>query len=84
MSVTMAIHELKDHLSGVIARLAETGEEIEITKHGRVVAVLMPPRPTGVVLGLGSRVDGRAPSVDDLRWTTEELAEMTGGPVFPE
>ena len=83
MTVTMAIHEIKDHLSSVIARLAETGEAVEITKHGRVVAVLVAPRSTGVVLGLGTRPDGRAPSMDDLRWSVEELQEMFGGSSFP-
>ena len=84
MSTSMPIHEIKDHLSSVIARLAETGEAIEITKHGRVVALLMPPRPTGVVLGLGSRPDGRSLELDELQWSPEELEQMFGGPVFPE
>ena len=79
----MAIHEIKDHLSSVIAQLTETGEEVEITKHGRVVAVLMPPRRTGVVLGLGARPDGQTPTVDDLRWIDDELHGMFGGSTFP-
>jgi prevent-host-death family protein len=83
MTVTMAIHEVKDHLSRVIAELAETGEEVEITKHGRVVARLVPPRPTGVVLGLGARPGVGAPDVDDLRWSDDEIAEMLDGPVSP-
>ena len=83
MTVTMAIHEIKDHLSSVIAQLAETGEEVEITKHGRVVARLVPPRPSGVVLGLGARLDGRTPSMEDLRWDDEDLADMLGGSTFP-
>jgi prevent-host-death family protein len=83
MAVTMPIHEIKDHLSRVIAELTETGEEVEITKHGRVVARLVPPHPTGVVLGLGARPAGSTPSVDDLRWTDDELDEMLGAPVDP-
>jgi prevent-host-death family protein len=83
MTVTMAIHEVKDHLSRVIAELAETGEEVEITKHGRVVARLVPPRPTGVVLGLGARPGAGVPSVEDLRWSDDEIAEMLDGPVTP-
>jgi prevent-host-death family protein len=82
MTVKMAIHEIKDHLSSVIAALAETGEEVEITKHGRVVARLMPPRQRGVVLGVGA-IAGRAAAIDDLRWSDEEIAEMVDGPVFP-
>ena len=53
MTVKLAIHEVKDRLSSVLAELAETGEEVEITKHGRVVARLVPPNPTGVKLGIG-------------------------------
>ena len=79
----MAIHEIKDHLSSVIAQLIETGEEVQITKHGRVVAVLVPPRPAGVVLGLGARPDRRTPDVDDLRWSDDELRDMFGGSTFP-
>jgi prevent-host-death family protein len=83
MAVTMAIHEIKDHLSSVIARLAESGEEVRITKHGRVVAVLVAPPATGVMLGLGERPDGRVPDIEELQWTHAELTEMFGGPVFP-
>lgn len=83
MTVTMAIHEIKDHLSSVIAALAATGEEVEITKHGRVVARLVPPRPTGVTLGLGALPPGSEPNVEDLRWSDDEIADMFDGPVFP-
>lgn len=83
MAVTKPIHEIKDHLSRVIAELIESGEEVEITRHGKVVARLVPPRPTGVILGLGARPDVDAPSVDDLRWGDDEIADMFDGPVFP-
>jgi len=83
MTVTMAIHEIKDHLSSVIAALAETGEEVEITKHGRVVARLVPPRSSGVILGLGAVPTGTEPSVDDLRWSDDEIEDMFEGPVLP-
>ena len=83
MTVSKAIHEIKDHLSSVIAELVETGEEVEITKHGRVVARLVPSRPPGVTLGLGARRNRAAPSVDDLRWSDEEIADMFDDPVFP-
>ena len=84
MTVTKAIHEIKDHLSSVIAELTETGEEVEITKHGKVVARLVPPRPSGVTLGLGVRPIGSTPSVEDLRWSDDEIADMFDGPVFPQ
>lgn len=83
MTVTMAIHEVKDRLSSVIAALAETGEEVEITKHGKVVARLVLPRPSGVILGLGARPDIAAPSVEDLRWSDDEIADMVDGSVLP-
>lgn len=83
MTVSMAIHELKDHLSRVISELAATGEEVEITKHGRVVARLVPARPAGVILGLGARPGAAVPSVEDLRWTDDEIAEMVDAPVSP-
>lgn len=83
MTVSMAIHEIKDHLSSVLAQLAQTGEEVEITKHGRVVALLVPPRPTGVILGLATRPDGRSPDLDQFHWSDEELQDMFGGSIFP-
>jgi prevent-host-death family protein len=83
MTVTLPIHEVKDHLSGVIASLAETGEEVEITKHGRVVARLVAPNPTGVVLGLGANSGGNTPSIEDLRWDDDELSDMIDGPALP-
>ena len=83
VTVTMAIHEIKDRLSSVLAQLAETGEEVEITKHGRVVALLVPPRPAGVILGLAARPDGRSPDFDQFHWSDEELQDMSGGAIFP-
>jgi prevent-host-death family protein len=83
MTVTMAIHEIKDRLSSVLAQLTATGEEVEITKHGRVVAVLVPPRPTGVILGLGTRPGGQTPSVEALRWSDDELRDMFGESILP-
>ena len=84
MTVTKPIHEIKDHLSSVIAELAETGEEVEITKHGRVVARLVPPRGMGVILGLGARPNANAPSVAELRWSDDEIADMFDRPAFPQ
>ena len=84
MPVTMPIHEVKNHLSQVIADLAATGDEVHITKHGRVVARLVPSLPAGVLLGQGVRPDAAAPDLADLRWTDDELDEMFGGPALPE
>jgi prevent-host-death family protein len=79
----MAINEVKDRLSAVLAQLAETREEVEITKNGRVVARLVPPEPTCVVLGVGATPGGSVPDIDDLRWTDDELQGMFGPDVFP-
>lgn len=84
MPIRMPIHEVKDHLSRVIAELAASGEEVHITKHGHVVARLVPPAPAGVVLGLGGAHRGEVPDVGDLRWTDEDLDAMFGGPAVPE
>lgn len=79
----MPIHELKDRLSSVIATVAQTGEEVEVTRHGKVVARLVPPRGSGVVLGLGARPDIDIPTVEDLRWTDDEIAQMVDEPIVP-
>ena len=84
MATTKAIHELKNELSSVLAQVAATGEEVQITKHGRVIARLVAPEPTGVVFGAGADVEVIVPDLDDLHWTLEELAEMSGGAVWPE
>lgn len=83
MATKVAIHELKDHLSSIIATVAEAGEEIDITRHGKVVARLVPPHPSGVILGLGVRPDAGSPTVEDLRWTDEELAQMFDASMIP-
>ncbi len=79
----MAIHEIKDQLSSVITRLGETGEEVAITKHGRVVAMLIAPRPAGVILGVAVGTGQSSPDLEDLQWTAEELDAMLEGPVLP-
>jgi prevent-host-death family protein len=83
MATSMAINEIKDHLSKVIAQIAETGEAVAITKHGRVVAMLTPAPKQGVVLGVGARPDGKTPELEDLHWTPEDLSDMFGAPIFP-
>jgi len=41
---SMGIRELKNNLSQSVRRV-EKGERIEVTAHGRVVAILVPPGP---------------------------------------
>lgn len=40
---TIGARELKEHTGQALRQVRETGEEIEITYHGRVVARLVPP-----------------------------------------
>lgn len=44
MTRSVGAYEAKTHLSALLAEV-EQGEEVEITKHGRVVARLVPPAP---------------------------------------
>jgi prevent-host-death family protein len=83
VTVRMTMHQVKNHLSSVIAAVGETGEEVEITKHGRVVARLVPPHPTGVILGLGVGTTASIPEVEDLRWNDHALADMFGSTGLP-
>jgi prevent-host-death family protein len=39
---SIGVRELKEHASRVLRRVRERGEEIEVTRHGRVVARLIP------------------------------------------
>ena len=41
---TVPVVEVKSHLSALLAEVAR-GEEIAITRHGRVIARLVPDRP---------------------------------------
>ena len=45
MGSAAGIRELKDNLSEYVRR-AEAGEQIDVTSHGRVLAVLGPPEKT--------------------------------------
>ncbi|MEM9042068.1 MAG: type II toxin-antitoxin system Phd/YefM family antitoxin [Actinomycetota bacterium] len=83
MAVTKPVHEVKDQLSRVIAEVEETGEEVHITRHGRVVAHLVPPPSSGVVLGVGERTGVSAPDLDELRWSADELDGIVDGAVEP-
>ncbi|MCL2453885.1 MAG: type II toxin-antitoxin system prevent-host-death family antitoxin [Micrococcales bacterium] len=70
------IYEAKTSLSRLVVRV-ERGEEIGITRHGRLVARLVPPRPrptrqVGMLDGQGRVPDGW----DDL--TDADLADWYG------
>jgi prevent-host-death family protein len=40
--VTVGVRELKQQASELVRRVRETGEEIQVTYHGEVVALLIP------------------------------------------
>lgn len=84
MASTKAIHELKNELSSVLAHLASTGEEVHITKHGKVVARLLPPEAAGVRFGVGVSADVQPVSVDELQWSEDEIARMFEASIEPE
>lgn len=48
--VSVGIRELKQRASDLIRMLRETGCEIQVTCHGKVVALLIPVPSTGVTL----------------------------------
>ena len=39
MAITFSVHEAKSQLSRLLS-LAESGEQVEITRHGKVIAVV--------------------------------------------
>ena len=43
--VTVGIRELKQQASDLVRHVRETGEEIQVTYHGEVVALLIPVKP---------------------------------------
>jgi prevent-host-death family protein len=80
MSVTMSVHDAKAHLSDILRR-AEQGEEIGITRHGHLVAMLVPPSQRfDRQPGLGK---GTVEYLDDFDFTPSELEEMFDGPIEP-
>lgn len=43
--VTVGVRELKQQTSELIRRVRENGEQVQVTYHGKVVAVLVPVNP---------------------------------------
>lgn len=79
MTVTFSLHEAKAKLSHLIT-LAEAGETVEITRHGKVVARLTgaesePRRP-------GSGI-GTVEYHGDFEFTEAEIDEMFFGDIEP-
>lgn len=77
--MTFSLHEAKARLSHLIT-LAEAGETVEITRHGKVVALLTgaelePRRP-------GSGV-GTVEYIGEFEFTEAEIDEMFYGEIEP-
>ena len=43
--ITVGIRELKQQASQLVRMVRETGEEVQVTYHGQVVALLIPVKP---------------------------------------
>ena len=43
---TIGVRELKEHTSRILEEVREKGDEVQITRHGRVIARLVPVLPT--------------------------------------
>lgn len=79
MTVTFSLHEAKAKLSHLVT-LAEAGETVEITRHGKVVALITgaefePRRP-----GWGA---GTVEYLGEFDFTAGEIEEMFYGNVEP-
>lgn len=44
--VTVGIRELKQQASELVRLVRETGNEVQVTYHGEIVALLIPVKPT--------------------------------------
>ena len=49
--VTVGVRELKQQASELIRRVRESGDEIQVTYHGKVVARLLPVAPDAAETG---------------------------------
>jgi len=46
---TCNVTHFKNHALGILAHIAESGEELTVTRHGKKLAVISPARPTARV-----------------------------------
>lgn len=76
---TLSLHEAKARFSELVRR-AETGEQISLTRHGRVVAQLVPPPSPQREPGLGR---GTIEYRGEFEFTEEEIVEFYDGAIFP-
>lgn len=80
MAVTFSMHEAKARLSHLVS-LAEAGETVEITRHGKVVARLTGADSAPRHPGAGS---GTFEVIGDFEFTDAEIDELfSEAPIFP-
>ena len=80
VTVTYPLHEAKARLSELV-KLAETGETIEITRHGKVVAQLI-----GAQFPLREPGSGRGTVhyLGDFELTDTEIDDLFHGAIIPD
>lgn len=74
------MHEAKAKLSELV-KLAEAGETIDITRHGKVVAHVTGAGSPRRQPGWGK---GTFRIIGDFEFTDEEIDEMFHSPIFPD
>ena len=72
MATTFSLHEAKSRLSHVIS-LAESGEPVEITRHGKVVAIVTGAAAMPRVAGTGV---GTVHYVGSFEFAPDEIDEL--------
>jgi prevent-host-death family protein len=69
--ITVGIRDLKQRLSELIRRAREEGQQIQVTHHGKVVALLVP-------------VDSPYPLQDENAWVKLDMLAAEIGSHWPE
>ena len=65
--VTVGIRELKQQASELVRIVRETGEEVQVTYHGEVVALLIPVKPAKKSKKAWAKLDNLAAEIG-TRW----------------
>ena len=87
--VTVGVRELKEHLSEYLRAVAERGEEVTVTSHGRTVARVLPParRKVSVLERLRPLADAgllELPALPRRRTTEKPVVPKPGGASLSE
>jgi prevent-host-death family protein len=65
--ITVGIRELKQQASELVRMVRETGEEVQVTYHGEVVALLIPVKPARNSEKAWAKLDNLAAEIG-TRW----------------